>query len=67
MASRRWGHRLPLNMIDDLDIRTLGVNSGVLATVTLADIQTILEITLVAVSLAYTLYRFYKSTKNPNK
>ena len=54
-------------MIDDLDIRTLGVNSGVLATVTLADNQTILEITLVAVSLAYTLYRFYKSTKNPNK
>ena len=54
-------------MIDDLDIRTLGLNGGVLATVTLADIQIILEITLVAVSLTYTLYRFYKSTKTPDK
>jgi len=54
-------------MIDDLDIRTLGLNGGVLATVTLADIQIILEITLVAVSLVYTLYRFYKSTKTPDK
>ena len=67
MALFRQGHRLPFKMIDDLDIRTLGLNGGVLATVTLADIQIILEITLVAVSLVYTLYRFYKSTKTPDK
>jgi hypothetical protein len=54
---------------DELDIKLLGLNSGVLATVTLTDIQTILEVVLVTVTILYTAHRyvrFLKSKDNKN-
>ncbi len=51
-------------MKDDLDLRILGINSSVLATITLADIQTILEVTLVVVTLVYTAHRYLRFLKN---
>lgn len=56
-------------MRDELDIKLLGLNSGVLATVTLTDIQTILEVVLVTVTILYTAHRyvrFLKSKDNKN-
>ena len=55
-----------LTMKDDLDLKLLGMNSGVLAAVTLADIQTILEVVLITVSLMYTAHRYYRFLKNKN-
>lgn len=51
-------------MREELDIKLLGVNGSVLATVTLADIQTYLEIALVVVSLAYSLHRYIRFLRN---
>ena len=50
-------------MKDELDFKILGLNGGVLATVTLADIQIILEVILVTVTILYTAHRYVRFLK----
>jgi len=54
-------------MREELDIKLLGLNGGVLATVTLADIQIYLEITLVVISIIYSGHRYFRFLKKDDE
>ena len=51
-------------MSDSLDwVRTLGINGGVFAAVSLAEIEMVLKVVLLSVTIVWTIVKIYKLLK----